>query len=154
MKPWASLVVAVALSSCVAAPQADRPSADIAELRSRLEADSKADRFAGVALLARLEPGTPRVLLSDAYGLADREKAIANRVDTRFRIGSMNKMFTAMAILQLVQARKLALTDTVGRHIPDYPNAAIAQKVTIHQLLTHTGGTGDIFGPERVMRRG
>jgi CubicO group peptidase (beta-lactamase class C family) len=147
LKSRASIVVAVALSAC-AAPQADRSSADVAELRSKLEADTKADRFAGAALLARLEQGTPRVLFRDAYGLADREKAIANRVDTRFRIGSMNKMFTATAILRLVQAGRIALTDTVGRHIPDYPNAAIAQKVTIHQLLTHTGGTGDIFGPE------
>jgi D-alanyl-D-alanine carboxypeptidase len=122
--------------------------ADIAALRMKLEAEARADRFAGAALLARLENGKPRVLFRGAYGLADREKAIANTIDTRFRIGSMNKMFTATAILQLVQAGKIGLTDPVGRYIPDYPNEAIAREVTIHHLLTHTGGTGDIFGPE------
>ena len=63
------------------------------------------------------------------------------------RIGSMNKMFTAVAILQLVEAGKVKLTAPVGTYLPDYPNRQVATKVTIHQLLTHTGGTGDIFGP-------
>jgi len=122
--------------------------ADIAALRTKLEAQAGADRFAGVVLLGRLEAGTSRVLFREAYGPADREKAVASTIDTRFRIGSMNKMFTAVAILQLVQAGKIRLTDPVGRYIPDYPNRVIARKVTIHHLLTHTGGTGDIFGPE------
>lgn len=143
---YAPFITAVAFIAC-ASNQGDR-TADIGALRTKLEADAKADRFAGTALLARLENGTPRVLFREAYGLADRERTIANTIDTRFRIGSMNKMFTATAILQLVQAGKIGLTDPVGRHIPDYPNQAIASKVTIHQLLTHTGGTGDIFGPE------
>src|SRR5947209_5231677 len=60
----------------------------------------------------------------------------------------MIKMFTAVATQQLVQACKINLTDTVGKYIPDYPNAEIATKVTIQHLLTHTGGTGDFFGPE------
>jgi CubicO group peptidase (beta-lactamase class C family) len=59
----------------------------------------------------------------------------------------MNKMFTAVAILQLVEAGKVKLTAPVGTYLPDYPNRQVATKVTIHQLLTHTGGTGDIFGP-------
>ena len=89
-----------------------------------------------------------KTLFSGAYGLADREKKIPNRLDTRFRIGSMNKMFTAVSVLQLVEAGKIKLTDPLGKYITDYPNREIATKVTIHQLLTHTGGTGDIFGPE------
>lgn len=144
---FASLITAVAVIGCTSSAQDER-TADVAALRTKLEADARADRFAGAALLARLENGTPRILFREAYGQADREKAIANTIDTRFRIGSMNKMFTATAILQLVQAGKIALTDPVGRHVRDYPNQAIATKVTIHQLLTHTGGTGDIFGPE------
>ena len=59
----------------------------------------------------------------------------------------MNKMFTAVAILQLVEAGKVKLTAPLGKYLPDYPNREVATKVTIHQLLTHTGGTGDIFGP-------
>ena len=60
----------------------------------------------------------------------------------------MNKMFTAVSILQLVQSGKIQLTDPLGKYLPDYANKNVAEKVTIHHLLTHTGGTGDIFGPE------
>jgi len=87
-------------------------------------------------------------LFSGAYGLADREKKIPNKLTTRFRIGSMNKMFTAVAVLQLAQAGKIKLTDPIGKYLTDYPNKDLASKVTIHHLLTHTGGTGDFFGPE------
>ena len=83
-----------------------------------------------------------------ASGKADRERGIANTVETRFRVGSMNKMFTAVATLQLVEAGKLALDDPVGKHLRGYPNSDVATKVTVRHLLTHTGGTGDIFGPE------
>jgi CubicO group peptidase (beta-lactamase class C family) len=60
----------------------------------------------------------------------------------------MNKMFTAVAILQLVEAGKVELTAPLGTYLTDYPNREVATEVTIHHLLTHTGGTGDIFGPE------
>jgi len=121
----------------------------IAALRAELEARVAKDMFSGVVLVAK--NGKP--IFAQAYGMADREKQRANALDTRFRIGSMNKMFTATAILQLVQANKLALDDTVGKHLPDYPNKNVASKVTIHHLLTHTGGTGDIFGPDFEAKR-
>jgi D-alanyl-D-alanine carboxypeptidase len=103
-----------------------------------------ADEFAGAVLVAR--HGT--VLLQDAWGRADRKAGTANTPATRFRIGSMNKMFTAVATLQLVEAGKLKLDDPIGTYLPDYPNKQVAAKVTVRHLLTHTGGTGDIFGPE------
>jgi CubicO group peptidase (beta-lactamase class C family) len=89
-----------------------------------------------------------KILLQDAWGRADRKTGTPNTSATRFRIGSMNKMFTAVATLQLVEAHKLALDDPIGKHLPDYPNKQVAAKVTVRHLLTHTGGTGDIFGPE------
>lgn len=116
----------------------------IAALRAKLERDTASGHFAGAVMLSR--KGT--TLFNGAYGLADREKKAPNKVDTRFRIGSMNKMFTATAVLQLAQAGKLKLTDPIGKYISDYPNQELAAKVTIHHLLTHTGGTGDIFGPD------
>jgi D-alanyl-D-alanine carboxypeptidase len=125
----------------------------IAALREKLAKDAAADRFAGTVLLARIENGTARTLFTGAYGLADRDRSVANTLDTRFRIGSMNKMFTAVSILQLVQVGKIKLTDPLGKYIPDYPNRNLASKVTIHHLLTHTGGTGDIFGPQFSARR-
>ena len=113
-------------------------------LSKKLEDDAAADRFAGTALVAK--SGKP--VFAQAYGLADREHKLPNTLKTRFRIGSMNKMFTATATLQLAQAGKLSLDDPLGKYLTNYPNKDIATKVTIKQLLTHTGGTGDIFGPE------
>jgi D-alanyl-D-alanine carboxypeptidase len=130
-------------------PQEFRPArtseADaLAALRAELDKRTTADTFSGAVIVAK--NGTP--IFSEAYGFADRDKHIKNTVDTRFRIGSMNKMFTAVATLQLVQANKLALTDPLAKVVPGYPNQNLATKVTIHHLLTHTGGTGDIFGPD------
>jgi D-alanyl-D-alanine carboxypeptidase len=124
-------------------------SAVLAELRARIEKDAAADHFSGTVAIAKYG----RIAFSAAYGLADRENKIANKLDTRFRIGSMNKMFTAAAILQLVQDGKIALTDPLGKYLTGYPNKDVASKVTIHHLLTHTGGTGDIFGPQFTAHR-
>jgi D-alanyl-D-alanine carboxypeptidase len=125
----------------------------IAALREKLEKAATTDHFSGTALVARIGNGTATELFSGAYGLADRENKVANAIDTRFRLGSMNKMFTATAILQLVQAGKIKLTEPLGTYITDYPNQDVATKVTIHHLLTHTGGTGDFFGPQYSARR-
>ena len=116
----------------------------IAGVEGLLRKRAAAERFSGAALVAK----DGRAVFSGAYGLADREHGIANTLETRFRIGSMNKMFTAVAALQLVEAGKLALDDTVGKHLRGYPNRDVASKVTVRHLLTHTGGTGDIFGPQ------
>jgi CubicO group peptidase (beta-lactamase class C family) len=102
------------------------------------------DHFSGGVLVAK----DGRLLLRRAYGLADREQRIPNTLRTRFRIGSMNKMFTAVAVLQLVETGRVKLSAPLGTYLPNYPNRDLAAKVTIHHLLTHTGGTGDIFGPD------
>jgi D-alanyl-D-alanine carboxypeptidase len=116
----------------------------IAALRERASQLARADRFAGQLLVAR----RGKILLDQSWGLADRDTGATVTADTRFRIGSMNKMFTAIAILQLIEAGKVSLSDTLARFLPDYPNKDLAGKVTIRHLLTHTGGTGDIFGPD------
>jgi D-alanyl-D-alanine carboxypeptidase len=113
----------------------------IRALRTKLEKDASTDKFAGTVLLAK--DGKP--IFTGAYGMADREKKIPNTLSTKFRIGSMNKMFTAVSILQLVQAGKIALNDSVGKYLTHYPNKEIATKVTIEHLLTHTGGHGRFF---------
>ncbi|MGO8959019.1 MAG: serine hydrolase domain-containing protein [Streptosporangiaceae bacterium] len=116
----------------------------IAGIQAVLSEDAARDRFSGAVFVAR----NGQVLFSRAYGLADRERGIPNTLQTRFRIGSMNKMFTAVAILQLVEAGKVELTAPLGDYLAGYPNRDVAVKVAIRHLLTHTGGTGDIFGPE------
>jgi D-alanyl-D-alanine carboxypeptidase len=116
----------------------------ITALRQRLQEDAAADKFAGAMLVAK--NGKP--IFDEAYGLSDREHNIPNTLQTRFSIASMNKMFTGVATMQLVQAGKLKLDDPLGNYLTNYPNKELAAKVTIGELLTNTGGTGDIWGPE------
>jgi CubicO group peptidase (beta-lactamase class C family) len=113
-------------------------------LNARVDALAAADKLMGVMLIER----DGKVLLDKAWGYGDREKKIALAPTDKFRLGSMNKMFTAVATLQLVGQGKLSLDGTVGQYLPRYPNKEIADKVTIRMLLTHTGGTGDIFGDD------
>jgi len=140
------LALAAALNA--AASAATPPSDPVAALTAELDRRAASEEFAGAVLVAR----GGKVVYSQARGFADRDKKIANTLDTRFRMGSMNKMFTAVAILQLAQAGKVSLDAPLGKYLRDYPNAETA-KVTLHQLLTHTGGTGDIFGPEFMPNR-
>ena len=130
-----------------------RPAAEPVARMTEAEALAAADKreqelcgtgqFSGVAMIAR----GSKALFTRACGDADREKKIANRVDTKINLGSMNKMFTATAVLQLVERGKIRVEDPVGIYLSDYPNREVAEKVTVHELLTHTGGTGDVFGP-------
>lgn len=116
----------------------------VADVRKLAEQRTAADKFSGAVAISK----NGKTIFAQAYGLADREKKTPNTLQTQFRMGSMNKMFTATAILQLAQAGKLQLTDPLGKYLTDYPNQDVKTKVTIHHLLTHTGGTGDFFGPE------
>ena len=100
-----------------------------------------ADAFSGTVLVAK--NGSP--IFTGAYGLASIAYRAPNRLDTKFNLGSMNKMFTAVAVAQLAEQGKLAFTDTIGKHLTDYPNKAVADKVTIDHLLTHSSGIGDYF---------
>jgi CubicO group peptidase (beta-lactamase class C family) len=129
--------------------QAAADSAFVGTLRARLDAATASGEFSGAVLVAR----DGRTLFEGAYGLADRERGVPNTPLTQFRIGSMNKMLTAVAALQFVQAGTLRLDRPLGTYLPDYPNAEVALKATSHHLLTHTGGTGDIFGPEFTAHR-
>src|SRR5262249_10650028 len=96
----------------------------IAALRSELARRVAADRFSGAVTVSK----NGKAVFSGAYGLADRDKKIKNDLGTQFRIGSMNKMFTAVSALQLVQAGKLKLNGNVGEYLPDYPNKDVASK--------------------------
>lgn len=103
-----------------------------------------ADAFSGSVLMVR----DGRAVLRLNCGLADREAGAAMTSDTPLRIASVGKVFTAVAVLQLVEAGKVDLDAPLIRYLPDYPNKELASKVTIRHLLSHTGGTGDIFGPD------
>jgi len=110
------------------------------ELQAFLEKLVVADLFSGAVLIAL--NGIP--IFKKAYGLANKSFNVPNQIDTKFNLGSMNKMFTAVAIAQLAERGKLAFSDLISKHLPDYPRT-VGDKVTIHHLLTHTSGMGDFF---------
>jgi len=99
------------------------------------------DKFSGAVLVAK--DGIP--IFKKAYGMACKRYDVVNRIDTKLNLGSMNKMFTGVAVAQLAQQGKLAFDDPIGKHLPDYPNREAAEKVTIHHLLTHTSGMGSYW---------
>ncbi|MCE0523882.1 MAG: serine hydrolase [Methylacidiphilales bacterium] len=78
-----------------------------------------------------------KILFSHGYGLADREKQMPATPETRFRIGSVTKQFTAAAILQLAGENKLSIEDPLSKYFPQYPGG---DKITLHNLLNHTSG--------------
>lgn len=119
------------------------------KMARKLAQDVAANRFAGTMMVSR----HGRVIYQAASGLADRAATTPVTMNTRFRIGSANKMFTAIGVLQLVERGRIALDAPVGTYLRDYPNAEFGRSVTIRQLLTHTGGAGDIFTPEYEARR-
>ncbi len=102
----------------------------------------QADEFSGVVLVGR---GDTPIFLR-AYGLADRGFSVPNRTDTRFNLGSINKLFTTIAVGQLLEQGKLSVGDTIGKFLPDYPNCEAAARVTVKHLLEMTSGIGDFFG--------
>jgi CubicO group peptidase (beta-lactamase class C family) len=121
-------------------PDALRPGGEFDQYIATMAAE---DRFSGTVLLTR---GNETVL-SRSHGWADRVRRIANGPHTKFMLGSIPKAFTAVAIAQLAAQGKVAYSTTVGTYLEGFP-AEIAEHVTVHQLLTHTSGLGDIHTPE------
>src|SRR3954471_21211574 len=119
------------------------------ELGSYFDSLVAENKLSGVLLVAQ----NGVTIASKAAGIANKATNAPIDLNTKFNLGSMNKMFTAVAIAQLAQTGKLSFTDTVGKHLPDYPNKEVAEKVTIHHLLTHTSGMGSFFGEKFAAER-
>jgi len=121
---------------------------DLEQLSSKLEQymNSRAANGEFSGSIALVKDGKP--VFARAYGMADIESGRENTLDTPINLGSMNKMFTGLAITQLVAQDKLAFSDTVGKYLPDYPNQQVRDEVTVHQLLTHTSGLGSYWTDE------
>ena len=143
------LLTVLAAGSLLAPPlvaQSAPPLSDAqltARLARSLDSLAAAGEFSGAVGLTR----AGRVVFERAYGMADRATNRANTMTTEFNIGSINKIFTEIAIRQLAAAGKLDLDSTLGHYWPDYPNAA-ARKATIRQLMQHQAGLGgNIFDP-------
>lgn len=110
-------------------------------LRQYVSALASADAFSGSVLLAK----DGKVLYAGAFGSANKDFGAPNTIDTKFNLGSMNKMFTAITIAQLVEQGKLSYDDPLSKFLPDYPSVAAAGQVKIKHLLTHTSGLGSYF---------
>lgn len=130
-----SLLVSLLLLS-ISCAHAAPPDPKLASIAAEIETFAESKKFSGVVLLAK--DGRP--FLHRAFGPA--------KLDTKFNLASVNKLWTMAAIAQLAGEGKLAYDDTVGKHLPDYPNEDVRDKVTIEQLLTHRSGLGDFFTAE------
>jgi len=122
-------------------PKVSEPEA-VAAIEKAVGEAVAADQFSGTVLVA----GGGKPLLLKVWGLANIEHNAPNRTDTKYNLGSINKLFTRLAIGQLVQGGKLSFDDTLGKLLPDYPNAEARQKVTVRHLLEMSSGIGDFFG--------
>lgn len=107
---------------------------DTARMEQVIQSYATAGTFMGTVLVAR--DGAP--MLDKAYGMANLELDVANTPDTKFRLGSLTKQFTAASILLLEERGKLKLDDRLTTYVPDAPPAW--ERITIFNLLTHTSG--------------
>ena len=108
-------------------------------LRADLARRVSAGKFSGAVLVAHDDA----LLFRQGFGLADRETNMPNTPETRFRIGAMGNMFTAVAIMRLVQDGRLVISDRLGQLLPELADQAVG-KLTLEQLLTNTAGTDDV----------
>lgn len=111
----------------------------VRELDAFMQKIVQADVFSGIVLLAK----DKRILYKKVFGQANKDFGIPNRLDTKFGLGSLNKMFTSVAIAQLVEQGRLSYDDQLSKFVPDFPNKEAAEKIKIKHLLTHTSGLGD-----------
>lgn len=131
-------------------PKAAASHAEIARLtHAALDLLERTTEFSGCLSIS---DGT-KTFFDECRGLADRTFEVAADQQTKFHIGSMNKMFTAVAIAQLVESGKLTWDATLDELMPEYPDRAAAAKITVWQLLHHTAGLGDFFVPEFFQNR-
>ena len=110
------------------------------QLHNLITNKSREEQFSGVILVRRAE----EELFKAAYGFANRSWNISNTVHTRFRIASVSKMFTAVAVLQLIEANKLRL-DTSIVDCLELKNTGIPKEATVQHMLTMTSGIADWF---------
>lgn len=133
----ASLLLAAAATCAAQTAPAPEWAAQVDEYLSGLV---RQNRFSGAVLVAR----DGRVLLSKGYGYANLELEVPNTPQTRFRLGSITKQFTAAAVLLLQEQGKLGVQDPVCKYVENCP--AAWQPVTVHHLLTHTSGIPSFTG--------
>ena len=107
-------------------------------VRELCQATADTGLFSGAVLVAR----GGNVVYADGFGLANREWAIPNTTDTKFRLASVSKQFCSMVVMQLVQEGKIQLDDNITTHLPYYRKDT-GTKIKVHHLLSHQSGIKD-----------
>jgi CubicO group peptidase (beta-lactamase class C family) len=137
---FAGLFLQLFALNCAAQGQLDAGSV-AARAEVWLKPYQQANDFRGVVLIAQGE----KVLFEKAYGPADAQVGAPNRPDTRFRIASLSKTFTAAAIENLISEGKLRYVDPLSKYVEGIPNG---DKITIEELLAHSSGVGGLSGED------
>ncbi|MCA6075606.1 serine hydrolase domain-containing protein [Fulvivirga sedimenti] len=127
------ILIMIGVSSLFTQAQSTDPA--LQQLINRLYAEGK---LHGGILMAEGE----QILLSQAWGVADREKGLVLTEDQQFYINSLNKMFTSVLIMQMVEEGILALDDPLSEHYPEFKHPR-ADDITIHHMLSHRTGLPD-----------
>lgn len=126
-----SLILLIFIWSCT---PSNHPKGDFeSKVDEYMEARLRLNSFTGSVLIAQ----NRSLFIKKGYGSADYELNVPNTSSTKFRIGSLTKQFTAMAVMQLQEREKLHVENTLEQYLPDYPRG---DEITIHHLLTHTSG--------------
>jgi CubicO group peptidase (beta-lactamase class C family) len=147
MKPRCFPVLLLLIAMCVApAARAAPPAEKAARIDKLVSQYAEQGHFSGTVLVSLHD----KVLFKKAYGLANREWDIPNTPDTKFRIGSITKQFTAMLVLQQVQKGTIKLDAHVSDYLPYYRKDT-GSKITIHQLLNHTSGIPSYTGNPKFL---
>jgi CubicO group peptidase (beta-lactamase class C family) len=144
MRPLRASVTAFLLAGCmvtgptVAAADPSSPQDLSTRVEEYMAARVQRDKFSGTVLIAR----AGQVIFCKGYGMANLELDVPCSPQTKFRLGSITKQFTAMAILILQERGKLNVSDKIKKYLPDAPKAW--DEITIHHLLTHTSGIPNV----------
>ena len=128
-------------STANSSPEPVMTAESVAEMEAYLNAYAQTGQFSGSVTITQGLIGG----MTHGYDFANREHQVANTGATKFRIGSVTKQFTAVAILQLQEKGLLDVQAPVSTYLPDYPNG---ERITIHHLLTHTAGIPEYLDPE------
>jgi len=138
-----NLALALAVATALAAPYAAlAQTIDSPALRAHLDAAARAFTAGNAFMGTVLVDAQDHRLLDKGYGLANVEARTGSAPDVKYRIGSLTKQFTAVAILLLQQDGKLSTGETVSRYLPDTPPAW--KSITLAELLGHTSGIPDL----------
>lgn len=114
----------------------------IQKINTYVELLCKKEVFSGAVLIAKGE----RILYKQACGEASKRFHVPNNIETKFNLGSMNKMFTSTAVMQLVEKGQLSLSGTIDKYVGEsWLPKEVTSKISIHHLLSHTSGLGSYF---------